>query len=152
MQDDPTPYTLRSAIFGGPLILMQRVTEWTAEQMAQTQAAIAQFKELRALVRDAKIIHLLPPRYNVDGKGWGWDAIQAVSADRSRGVVMVYRAMGDATHKTIRLRGLRPDATYRVRLVDAGATREASGAALAEHGIDVVLAEFSSEIIRIDSL
>ncbi len=28
MQDDPTPYTLRSAIFGGPLILMQQVTEW----------------------------------------------------------------------------------------------------------------------------
>ncbi|MCS7061898.1 MAG: alpha-galactosidase, partial [Anaerolineae bacterium] len=43
MQDDPTPYTLRSAIFGGPLILMQRVTEWNETQMAQTRAAIAEY-------------------------------------------------------------------------------------------------------------
>ena len=92
MQDDPTPYTLRSALFGGPLILMQRVTEWNDEQMAQTRAAIAEYKQLRGLVRDARIVHLLPPRNNVEGIGWGWDAIQAVSPDQSRSVVMVYRA------------------------------------------------------------
>jgi alpha-galactosidase len=152
MQDDPTPYTLRSAIFGGPLILMQQVTEWNDEQIAQTKAAIAQYKALRGLVRDAKIIHLLPPQYNVEGIGWGWDAIQAVSSDQMRSVVMVYRALGDTAKKVVRPRGLRPDATYRVYLTDRGDTFSQTGAALAQEGVELELDELSSEVIHLDLL
>lgn len=150
MQDDPTPYTLRSAIFGGPLILMQRITEWDAQQMADTKAAIEQYKALRLLVRDAKIIHLRPPRYNINGVGWGWDAIQAVAPDQSRSVVMVYRAQGDVPRYTVRPRGLAPAASYRVRLQDAGRTLSMSGAALAEEGVTLALDEFASEMIWIE--
>ena len=60
MQDDPTPYTLRSVIFGGPLIMMQRVTDWDDVQMADTKAAIQTYKRLRKLIRDGKVIHLMP--------------------------------------------------------------------------------------------
>ena len=60
MQDDPTPYTLRSVIFGGPLIMMQRVTDWDDVQMADTKAAIQTYKRLRKLIRDGKVIHLHP--------------------------------------------------------------------------------------------
>lgn len=74
MQDDPSRYTLRSSIFGGPLILMQRVTEWNEAQMAETRQAIEQYKALRHLIRSAKIIHLKAPQHNIDGLGWGWDA------------------------------------------------------------------------------
>lgn len=151
MQDDPTPYTLRSAIFGGPLILMHRVTEWSPAQIAETQAAIAQYKELRQIVRDARIIHLLPPRYNVAGQGWGWDAIQAVAPDGTRSVVMVYRALGDTARATIRPRGLAAARTYRVALHDSGAVYELTGAALARDGITVELPELASEIIRIEA-
>jgi len=150
MQDDPTSYTLRSAMFGGPLILMQRVTEWDGRQIAATRAAIGEYKDLRALIRDAKVIHLLAPRYNVEGVGWGWDGIQAVSPDRARSVAMVYRAMGDGEHKTIRPRGLKPDAVYSVQLVDGGTRLEMRGDALAGEGIELALDEFSSEIIRLD--
>jgi alpha-galactosidase len=149
MQDAPTPYTLRSVLFGGPLILMQRITDWTAEQLAMTQTAIAQYKQLRELIRDAKVVHLLPPRTNLDGHGWGWDAIQAVAADQTRSVVLVYRAQGDVARKTIRPRGLRPSATYRVHLTDAGQTLDLTGAALATRGIELTLPEFSSELIAI---
>ncbi len=149
MQDDPTPYTLRSAIFGGPLILMQRVTEWNAAQMEQTRAAIAQYKELRGLVRDARIVHLLPPRHNVGGAGWGWDAIQAVSQDQSRSVVMVYRAAGGAPAMAIRPRGLQPDGRYRVAWADAGVELEATGAALAAEGVQVALGEMASEMLTL---
>jgi alpha-galactosidase len=152
MQDDPTSYTLRSAIFGGPLILMQQITEWTDEQMAQTRAAIAEYKELRTLVRDAKIIHLLPPLYNVERTGWGWDAIQAVAAGQKRSAVMVYRAMGDTPSKVIRPRGLDPDAIYQVRLTDRGDAFKISGGALAHDGIELVLDELSSEIVRLDAV
>ena len=149
MQDDPTPYTLRSAIFGGPLILMQRVTEWNEAQMAQTRAAIAEYKRLRTLVRNAKIIHLIPPRNNLEGKGWGWDAIQAVSPDQTRSVVMVYRAQGGSASKVIRPRGLKADGMYDIALADARVTMRASGASLASDGVVVSVGEFGSEMIEL---
>ena len=150
MQDDPTPYTLRSAVFGGPLILMQRITEWDARQMAETKAAIEQYKELRVLVRDAKIIHLRPPRYNIGGVGWGWDAIQAVASDQSRSVVLVYRAQGDTPQYTLHPRGLAAGATYRVHMVERGATMQFAAEALEREGIELSLGEFASEIIWIE--
>ncbi len=149
MQDDPTPYSLRSAIFGGPLILMQRVTEWNEEQMAQTRAAIAEYKRLRALVRDAKIIHLIPPRNNLEGKGWGWDAIQAVSPDQTRSVVMVYRAQGGPASKVIRPRGLKAGCLYDVRLADAQVTIHAVGEALMREGVHLSLNELGSEMMEL---
>jgi alpha-galactosidase len=150
MQDAPTPYTLRSAIFGGPLILMQKVTEWDAAQMAATRKAIEEYKALRTLVRAAKIIHLLPPTNNLEGQGWGWDAIQAVSADRSRSVVMVYRARGGPDEQVIYPRGLLADATYRVSYADRPETRSLTGATLAASGVEMALPEFGSEIVRIE--
>jgi alpha-galactosidase len=148
MQDDPTPYTLRSAIFGGPLILMQRITDWDAAQMADTKAAIAQYKALRGLIRDAKIIHLLPPRYNVGGLGWGWDAIQAVSADQHRSVVMVYRAQGDVAERRIHPRGLHPDAHYRISISESGSSNM-TGAAIQHEGLPITLPEFGAAIVEI---
>ncbi|MBP8292936.1 MAG: alpha-galactosidase [Caldilineaceae bacterium] len=150
MEDDPTPYTLRSSIFGGPLILMQRIGEWNARQMADTRTAIAQYKHLRTIIRNAKIIHLLPPRTNVERLGRGWDAIQAVNLDQTRSVAMVYRAVGDAAERTIRLRGLRPDASYTVRYADAGYERVHSAASLQETGLTVALNELSSEVIELE--
>jgi alpha-galactosidase len=150
MEDDPTPYTLRSSIFGGPLILMQRIGDWDERQMADTRAAIQQYKDLRTLVRDAKVVHLRPPRYNVERVGWGWDAIQALAPDQARSAVMVYRAAGDAPSRTIHPRGLLPDATYRVRLADSDATAERTGAAIMADGISVALPELAAEIISID--
>lgn len=148
MEDDPTPYTLRSSIFGGPLILMQRIGDWDERQMADTKAAIAEYKALRGLIRDARIIHLRRPRANVDGGGWGWDAIQAVAPAQDRSVVMVYRAQGDAPTRTFRPRGLLPEATYRVAF--AGTATLRTGAALASEGIAVTLPEFGAEIIQIE--
>lgn len=152
MQDDPTPYTLRSALFGGPLIMMHRVTEFDPEQVATTKANIRLYKELRGLIRGAKIIHLLPPRSNTPGGGWGWDAIQAVTPDRARSAVLVYRALGESDGKTVRPRGLRGDRVYRVSLADRGDSFELSGAQLERDGIALELPELASELIRIEQI
>jgi alpha-galactosidase len=152
MQDDPTPYTLRSAIFGGPLILMHRITDWDEEQMAATRAAAEQYKALRPLIRDAKIIHLLPPRNNLDGAGWGWDAIQALAPDRRRAVVMVYRAQGGPDEHVVRPRGLRAEQRYRVSLADRGTWSEHTGAELAETGVTLALAPFDAETVNIEAV
>jgi len=147
MEDDPTPYTLRSSIFGGPLILMQRIGDWNAQQIADTKAAVAEYKSLRGLIRDAKVIHLRRPTANIAGGGWGWDAIQAVSAAQDHSVVMVYRAQGDTPERTFRPRGLLAEAVYRVEV--AGAIAERTGSALAETGITLALPEFGAEIVTI---
>lgn len=150
MEDDPTPYTLRSALFGGPLILMQRIGDWNDQQMADTRAALAQYKHLRPLIRQAKIVHLLPPRTNVEHFGRGWDAIQAVSLDQSRSVVMVYRALGGPEQRVIRPRGLRPAATYNVRYTDAGFSVLYTSDQLLQTGLSVALAELGSEVIELE--
>jgi alpha-galactosidase len=150
MQDAPTAYTLRSAIFGGPLILMQRVTEWDETQLAETKAAIDQYKEVRSLLQKAKVIHLLAPRYNVEGVGWGWDAIQAVSHDQGQSIILVYRAQGGSDRRTIHPRGLLPDAHYQVHQVDSGERYEKTGCQLMAEGLDLALPELSSDMIRIE--
>jgi len=149
-EDEPTPYTLRSAIFGGPLILMQRIGDYTNQQIADAKAAIAQYKHLRSIIRNGKIIHLIPPRSNVEHHGRGWDAIQAVTPDQARSVVMVYRALGGPAENTIRPRGLRPGAAYTVNYADAGITATRSAEDIQEHGVRVALGELSSEVIELD--
>ncbi|GIK73770.1 MAG: hypothetical protein BroJett021_27580 [Chloroflexota bacterium] len=149
-EDEPTPYTLRSAIFGGPLILMQRIGDYNAQQMADAKAAIAQYKHLRTIIRGGKVIHLLPPRHNVEHHGRGWDAIQAVTPDQTRSVVMVYRALGGPDERTIRPRGLRPDAAYTVRYADAGVTVVRSAEDIQTHGVRVALGELGSEVIELE--
>lgn len=149
IQDDPTPYTLRSVIFGGPLILMQKVGMWGHEQVEMTHAAIGEFKKYRRLIRHGRVIHLLPPLYNIEGGGWGWDAIQSVSQDGQESVVLVFRAQGSTSQRTIRPRGLESDGLYTVTLANSGKAVQTSGRQLETDGIDVALAEFASELLHI---
>lgn len=148
MEDDPTPYTLRSSIFGGPLILMQRITDWNAQQFTYAKASIDEYKSYRKLIRDAKVIHVLPPRYNVERKGWGWDAIQAVAPDQSESVLMVFRAMGGGDSRAVKPRGLDAASTYVVRIKDAGSEQVMTGAQLMETGVTLALLELSGEIVH----
>lgn len=150
MQDAPTPYTLRSSIFGGPLILMHRIGDWDTQQMADTKAAIEQYKHLRTIIRNAKIVHLLPPCSNVEGLGRSWDAIQAVSLDQRRSAVMVYRAVGGPSQHAIRPRCLAAGASYTVRFADSGYEAVHRSADLTETGVLVTLGELSSEVIELE--
>ena len=59
------------------------------------------YKHRRTIIRGGKVIHLLPPRHNVEHHGRDWDAIQAVTPDQARSVVMVYRALGGLPERTI---------------------------------------------------
>jgi len=152
MEDDPTPYTLRSAIFGGPLILMQRITDWNARQRQDALLAINEYKRYRTLIRDGKVIHLLPPRTNLNNLGWGWDAIQSVAVPADQSVVMVYRAMGDTPSRVIYPRGLQADAMYHIAYEDSLQQWQRRGSDIMRYGIVVALPEFSAEILRLDRL
>ena len=142
MQDAPEKYTLYSSIFLGPLILMHRVTEWNERQMAETRAAVALYKRIREITREAKIIHLKRP------DGWGWDAIQALGRERS--VVMVYRTRGGEPTMRVCPRGLECGAVYRVCAADGTPLAEADGAALAQTGVELALKEMDAEALFIE--
>lgn len=149
MQDAPTMYTLYSSIFGGPIIFMHRITEWSPREVEETRMAVKKYKELRSLIRDAKIIHLKMPQYNNEDGGWGWDAIQAVSQDKSESVVMVYRAKGDEGVKIFKPRGLEPEAMYELRFDRQGNKLVCTGLELQEKGVSVQLEELGAEILYI---
>jgi hypothetical protein len=150
MEDTITPYTLRSSIFGGPLIFMQRITDWNATEFAVAQHAIQEYKQYRTLIRDAKIIHVLPPLSNVEYKGWGWDAIQAVAVNQQQSVVMVYRAMGGAPSRVIYPRGLQPEAWYQLTVIDAQQQWRRRGSDIMHYGVAVALPEFAAEILMLE--
>jgi alpha-galactosidase len=120
--------------------------------MADTKAAIQTYKKLRKLIRDGKVIHLIAPRTNVEHYGRGWDAIQSVSVDQTDSVVMVFRARGGPDEQRVQLRGLQPDAQYKVTLADAGGETIHTGAELHREGILISLPEDTSEFIELSWL
>ena len=150
IQDAPTRYTLYSSLFGGPLIFMHQVTQWDDAQREETRRAVALYKQLRPLIRDGKVIHLLRPSHNIPGCGWGWDAIQAVSASRDQAVVMAYRAQGDTAEKNLYPRGLAPEGLYRVRLGEQELPRRYTGAQLEQEGLSLTLPPLGAEILLLD--
>ncbi len=147
MQDSPSRYTLYSSIFGGPLILMHRVTDWTETEMEDTRKAVELYKRLREITRQGKVLHLLRPDSNIPGGGWGWDAIEAVTEDRGRGVMMVYRARGGENEKTIYPRGLERARVYRAVSSDGEEFGSFTGAGLEENGLTLRLGEFGAQAV-----
>ena len=166
-QDLPSNYTYRSAAFGGPLILMQRLSEFTAGDMATAVAAVAEYKQLRdALWADDRVAvhHLEPPLWppstfpppplmpaclSDDATGGvGWDAIQAVSGDGRFGAAFVFRAqLGNDTH-TLMPRGLLPSATYRVASTDGRwSPTTGTGHAIMMVGVNVSLEQAGSDVV-----
>lgn len=141
-------YYTRSYMFGGPLILMQRITNWTDAQKKLVKEELSIYKSTRTLIRDSKIIHLLE---RPDGKKN--DAIQSYHEKSDHSIIFVYRTNGRKNRELIRPRGLKPDSFYKVRFQDYRLMIMASGRSLMGRGLDVPLpARNSAEIIYIEPL
>jgi alpha-galactosidase len=134
MGEPPIKFTTRSSMFGGPWILMQRITEWTPAEIQLLRQEGAIYKSLRRLIRDGKVYHLLPrpSDYTIA-------AFESFHADLDRGVVFVYRPDSPVTSETIYPRGLNPGKTYRVTFQESGDAMTHSGAELMSKGISVKL-------------
>ena len=68
-QDPPSNYTYRSASFGGPLILQQRLQTFSAEGVATAAAMVREYKYWRdALWQDPRVTvhHLIAPVWGPD--------------------------------------------------------------------------------------
>ncbi len=144
MTDPPNPWTLRSSMFGGPLIFMQPVSRWSAAEIDVVRREVAVYKSLRKLIRNGKVFHLAPPN------DLAVHAIESFDPSTNTAVVFVYRPNSALSAPIIYPQGLRPDITYRVTFQDNRNVRVASGSELMPRGIRVFLpTRNSAEIVYI---
>ncbi len=152
----PTPtmtnflYMLRSGMMGW-LTIMIDTTQWTPEQHAAAKEEIKLYKtKLRPLIRDANLYHIAPRPDGVH-----WDGIEYFDPKSNRGVVYAFRGSGkDRLTHTYFLKGLQPDAKYRLHFNDhTAADRATAGRDLMQRGLPVtLLRRDSSELIFLDQL
>lgn len=141
---------LRSGMMGW-LTVMQNTSAWTPEQHSAAKAEIALYKQqLRPLIRDADLYHVSPR-----ADGIHWDAIEYFDPQTKRGVVYAFRGSSpDDTQHSFPLRGLLPNAHYRLHFQDhSSPDRTATGNYLLRSGLLVNLPiPTSSELIFISEI
>jgi hypothetical protein len=138
-------YMLRSGMMGW-LTIMQDTTAWTPRQHAAAREEFALYKaRLRPLIRDADLYHI-----SRRPDGVHWDGIEFFQPQTGAGVVYAFRGSDpQVTAHRFPLRGLRPDASYRLRFHDhSSPDRVLSGRELMRAGLPVRLpGPNSSELI-----
>jgi hypothetical protein len=138
-------YMLRSGMMGW-LTIMQDTTAWTPEQHEAAMEEISLYKrELRPLIRDARLYHV-----SERPDGVHWDGIEYWDPRRGKGVVFAFRGSvaGKAEHR-FQLAGLETGKRYRLHFQDASAPdRVADGGELMGQGLAVRLpVPLSSELV-----
>jgi alpha-galactosidase len=88
----------------GQFGVSSRILDWSPELRQRAAANIAMYKRLRQVVDGADVYHLTAQPAHDDPQGWM--AIQYVSKDARRSVVMAYRLGRSDAQQTFRLRGL----------------------------------------------
>ncbi len=144
----PTKWNMRTAAFGGPLILMQKDSTWTTAQVNLVAGEIQIYKALRGLIRDGKVYHLGPvPGITTNS------AIESYNAGMDRAVIFAYRPQSPDASMVIHPRGLSLTGTYTVHFQDSAESWTATGAAIMTSGITVKLpAQNTAEIVYIDAV
>jgi hypothetical protein len=152
----PTPkpenflYMLRSGMMGWVTIMMD-TTAWSAEQHEAARRAFALYKkELRPLIRDARLYHV-----SARPDGVHWDGVEYWDPARGKGVVFVFRgSIADEPEHRFALAGLEARKRYRLHFEDgSGPDREATGRELMGAGLSLHLQEpLSSELVFLDQV
>ncbi|MFH8377439.1 alpha-galactosidase [Streptomyces cyaneofuscatus] len=138
--DSPNPHTCRAvplrfrfhSAMAGALSIGGDLTRWSAAELAEAAADVARYKAVRSTV-------LTGHQFRLGSPSDGAHAVQYVARDGGESVVFQWRAgpVDRAQAPRLRLRGLDPQAAYRVD--DDGGTLPTgtvrSGAGLAAHGL-----------------
>lgn len=140
-------YITRSYMFGGPWIFMNRLAEMDGSELRFAASEIALYKQLRHRMRDARVYHLTP---NPDGSFI--DAIEAYDPASDSAYVFAYRWDLTQQDVLVKVRGLNPARTYRVRFNLNGRVLTFSGADLMEKGLRLAVPNQEAEIATIEPL
>ena len=120
----------------GQFGISSRIFDWPPELTQRVIENVKLYKRIRATIADASVYHLTPPPDH--NHPTGWMALQYISEDRKRSILMAYRAAKSEPAETFHLVNLDPGATY--RLIEDGVARGAlSGSDLLSKGLTVKL-------------
>jgi hypothetical protein len=138
-------YMLRSGMMGW-FTLMLDTGVWTPEQHEAARQAIDLYKkQLRPLIRDARLYHVSPRPDGVH-----WDGIEYWDPQHTQGVVFAFRgSVADEPEHRFTLAGLDPAKHYRLHFQDGTAPdRTTTGKDLMNEGLLVRLQNpLSSELV-----
>ena len=142
-------YMLRSGMMGW-MTIMTDTTAWNAEEHEEARRAFGLYKkELRPLIRDARLYHV-----STRPDGVHWDGVEYWDPMRGRGVVYAFRGSfeNEAEHRFV-LAGLEAAKRYRLHFEDGSSPdREATGRELMEAGLAVQLrGPLSSELVFLEA-
>ena len=152
----PTPrlenflYMLRSGMMGWTTIMLD-TTIWSPEQHEAARNAFALYKrELRPLIRDARLYHV-----SERPDGVRWDGMEYWDPARKKGVVFAFRGStpDEPEHRFV-LTGLSSQKRYRLHFEDGSAPdAEAAGRELMGIGLPVHLERpLSSELVFVQDV
>ncbi len=133
----------------GLLAIGGRVPDWSDADRALATELIALYKDIRPLVQFGQLFRLDSPAPGLTS------ALSYVAENRDRAVIFVFAhaVMHTGQQQLIRLRGLDPNAGYRLTHTGTGAVSEFSGSLLQGHGVFVPLAgHYDSAVLLVDRL
>jgi alpha-galactosidase len=120
----------------GQFGMSSRVFDWNADLVKTATENVELYKRIRHLIMDADVYHLTVQPSHDDPTGWG--AIEYVSRDKKRSLVMAYRLGNSDAMQALKLRGLDSERSYRVSVNGMG-NAQISGELLATSGLVVRL-------------
>ena len=121
----------------GSLGIGANLTHWQDEDFQAAASLIREYKSIRETVQRGKLYRLISPRH-----GSAQSATQSVARDGRQAVLFAFLHSGTrgSPYPRVQLRGLDPDARYRMRIVSGkvqpDTPAEASGAYWMSRGID----------------
>jgi alpha-galactosidase len=137
----------------GALGISARLPQWTDTALNSVQAAVAQYKEIRPILKRGRFYHLLPqtdlqcPDLPLHDEWEAYAVIDTTTPGRLQGAIWAFRAPAAAPTAVLHLRGLEPEKTYELVDVDTNESRTAAGAAWLATGLTVDLSARSSALI-----
>ncbi|MGH9544913.1 MAG: alpha-galactosidase [Terriglobales bacterium] len=148
--DQPEPYFWRSSMMNQWQIDPTHSAAWTPAQRANVKRATDIYKSwIRPMLADAEVHHILPRP-----DGYHWDGMFYWSPSLKHGTLYIFRPNTDQRTMLVPLKGLAPNANYKIRTEDHS-TPDAtySGAKLMDTGLAIQLpAKFTSDLIYLEEI
>lgn len=144
-QDAPL-YAMRSCMMGN----VKEVAGSTAGYASVIKDELQLYQTvIQPYIQNAALYHVLP-----EPDGGGWDGCAYYDSENARGILFVFRPESERDTEIVKLIGLDPNVTYRVRSQDnENYLLHITGAALMESGLSLSLANvFDSDIIYFEKV
>ncbi len=146
--DRPRPFFWRSAMMSAWQIDPTHTANWSPEEIAGAKRATEIYKSwIRPMFKDVEVHHILP---RPDGAHW--DGMFYWSPSLKHGTLYIFRPNNDQATQRVRLKGLTPEAQYRLRSEDSSVAEGVrSGKELMSYGLKIKLPnKYSSDLVYLE--